>query len=649
MVMTCKNNHRSKVYLFLLTDLNQEENILETYTSIQPFIVYQEEGRREVIVTLPENFVDSEHVNAYPHRRVLPIDFTSEFDERSGELLTSTRRVAIENRLRLLSQQHIKNHQIGVPHVSMTVKFVDLTRTLGFKGARDEQLNLCDTVPIRFEKLGISTEAKITRVRWNVLKDSYDELHLGDIRPTLSDQIRTIVRDVNEVERDANNALVAANGSNTVFFGPNEPMPPLRVGDLWYRTDGIDTFMYSWNGAAWQFRISTVPDERIMNEIRENMETVNEKFDGLEPLLYFNDPISGERTRISAVAGGLQSAVFDARGESRITQLADRIDLSVRDISDMNRVVSQIHVNTDGIFLQGRQIRLTGQSYIEEAIIEDAHIINLNGSKITANSISAGAIATDAVIARTIATNAVTADKISANAVTAVKINSNAVITRTINAEAVTAAKIATNAVVARTINANAITADKIATGAVTADKLHADAIRVGFNAVGKSIQLHSNRIEFSRNGMRYGELTGEGWRFYQGNNHVSSIMNAVHFSNNLGFRGLGIALENHGAFIALGNQSSNAYGAALLINPTARIGNFAPGIHSSFPISLPAARTIGFGENNMEVDLGVRKIDDENCFFIGDKDNMCGIAFGKGKCYVVDEGKNYRVKDLMS
>src|SRR5699024_5884836 len=68
-----------------LIDLEQEEEIASTYTSIFPYSVYtpeREEGQvgeiEPVEVTLPEYFVDSEHVDKYSRRKILKVDFTSD-------------------------------------------------------------------------------------------------------------------------------------------------------------------------------------------------------------------------------------------------------------------------------------------------------------------------------------------------------------------------------------------------------------------------------------------------------------------------------------------------------------------------------------------------------------------------------------------
>lgn len=95
-----------------LTDLEQEENIQDTYTGIVPYW-YKEET--ETLVTLPEKVVMSDNADRFPFHRVLPHDFTSNFEqEPSAEAL------------RTAAQNYVRNNNIGIPKVSLDVSFVAL-------------------------------------------------------------------------------------------------------------------------------------------------------------------------------------------------------------------------------------------------------------------------------------------------------------------------------------------------------------------------------------------------------------------------------------------------------------------------------------------------------------------------------------------
>ena len=178
-----------------LVDLEQEENISATFTSVYPFAIYESEDASVETITLPEFIVDSEYINSYPNRRVLPVDFSGEFEGRP----TATE-------LRRLAKQFIIDNALGIPRVSISVSFVDLAR---MSGGAHEELNLCDTVPVYFEKLGIKTRAKVVRIEWNVLLSQYEKVEIGEIRGSLSDRINNIESNATNIQQITNAELIA--------------------------------------------------------------------------------------------------------------------------------------------------------------------------------------------------------------------------------------------------------------------------------------------------------------------------------------------------------------------------------------------------------------------------------------------------------
>lgn len=167
-----------------LIDLEQEENIASTYSSVVPVVT-----RDGIQYTLPEHFVDSEHLGNFPNRRTRTVDFGHRFEQ--GEEVTHAR-------LRELARDFIRDNDVGVPRVSLTLSYVDLSKAVG-SSARLEEVNLCDWVPVRFERLGIHTKAQVTKTIWNVLEGRYEEIRLGDARYTLGDRLNEMERGIRDV------------------------------------------------------------------------------------------------------------------------------------------------------------------------------------------------------------------------------------------------------------------------------------------------------------------------------------------------------------------------------------------------------------------------------------------------------------------
>ena len=74
-----------------------------------------------------------------------------------------------------------------MPKVSIKVSFVNLADTEEYKDLIPLQnVNLCDTVNVQFEKLGINTTAKIVETEYDVLKEKYISVQIGSLKSTLA-------------------------------------------------------------------------------------------------------------------------------------------------------------------------------------------------------------------------------------------------------------------------------------------------------------------------------------------------------------------------------------------------------------------------------------------------------------------------------
>lgn len=250
-----------------LTDLEQDEEIANTYTSIYPYSVITDEddSEKEEIITLPERYIDSQYIDNYARRKILTVDFSS------GEIKTV-------EQLRSRTERYIVENDVGVPRVNLRVKFIDLAKTLDYKHLKPvEEINLCDLVTIYFEKLNIMQKAKVIKTVWDVLLDRYESIELGEARASLSDSVNTIVDGkVDKVEERVNLVQVAANGKNKVLRGPQEPITGMSANDLWYKPVGDGEIeMYQWDGIVWRLIVSTAVNEEIDTRISDAKSTAD--------------------------------------------------------------------------------------------------------------------------------------------------------------------------------------------------------------------------------------------------------------------------------------------------------------------------------------------------------------------------------------
>ncbi|MBQ9211255.1 MAG: phage tail protein [Clostridia bacterium] len=160
-----------------MIDLKQEENNAEVCTAVYP---YYFSGEDNVLITLPEKVMQVGAAQGYS--RVLPVDLTSYFDG------TPT-----AEDLRTVARSYIEVNNVGVPKVNLTIKFVN-------QETEQDRVDLCDTVQVQFDKLGVSAYAKCIRAKWDTLKERYIEAELGTPKDNLAATIVTISKATKDLE-----------------------------------------------------------------------------------------------------------------------------------------------------------------------------------------------------------------------------------------------------------------------------------------------------------------------------------------------------------------------------------------------------------------------------------------------------------------
>ena len=189
-----------------LLDIEQEQSIIETYTSIFPFVKYQDEHdehkeKQDIILTLPEIVVDSPHASNFTHRRILKVDFSSDDKIRTVEKLRSE------------VNSYIKNNNVGVPKLNLKLSYQDLSKVSSvFGNTAIEVVDLCDTLKVYYEDIGIMNEnAKVIKVVWDVLLEENHELEIGDTRSNFNDttasQFEKLEKQADSLEEQLNKLL----------------------------------------------------------------------------------------------------------------------------------------------------------------------------------------------------------------------------------------------------------------------------------------------------------------------------------------------------------------------------------------------------------------------------------------------------------
>lgn len=163
-----------------MTDLKQEENCSNVYTAVYPFWYSDEWG----MIELPEKTLET--AGTYDYTRILPLDLSNDW-ENSYEW---DDQYPSEDEIRELAQNYIDKNNIGVPIVSLTVSFEQLSQTKEYEMmALLETVRLCDTVNVEFPLLGVSATSKCIKTTYNAMTNKYISIELGESQSTLSDTV----------------------------------------------------------------------------------------------------------------------------------------------------------------------------------------------------------------------------------------------------------------------------------------------------------------------------------------------------------------------------------------------------------------------------------------------------------------------------
>lgn len=179
-----------------LKDLKQESNIAECYTHLMPYAVYtvqDESGNsEEKYVYLAEKVIPLTEAEDIGHYKAFIMDFSDRFGD--NEEIT-------EEKLRAKATAYAAAADLGIPKVNITVSFVQLWQTEEYKNiAPLERVKLCDTVNVRFSKLGVSATSKVIKTVYNSLQEKYESVTLGDAKSSFANTVNKQQKAIQEIK-----------------------------------------------------------------------------------------------------------------------------------------------------------------------------------------------------------------------------------------------------------------------------------------------------------------------------------------------------------------------------------------------------------------------------------------------------------------
>ena len=225
-----------------LTDIEQDENISNVATGIYP---YWTDSEGNLVVC------DSKVVPApgtYDFTRIFPVDFSGDFEEQPTPAELQAR-----------AEQYVQDNDIGVPTVSISVSFVQLEQAEEYKDlALLEKCDLCDTVTVQFDALGVDAKAKIVKIVTDVLLERYDSVEIGSIQTNIADTIASQQQEIQQ--RPTTTAMqqavasatnwITGNNGGYVVFQRNAAGQPYEILVMDQPTIATATKVWRWNNGG---------------------------------------------------------------------------------------------------------------------------------------------------------------------------------------------------------------------------------------------------------------------------------------------------------------------------------------------------------------------------------------------------------------
>lgn len=358
-----------------LTGLEAKFDMSNVVTRIFPFVI-----KDDVLITIPNKYIDSPNINAYEYIKIEPVDFSGDENITDSTSLYNA------------SKNYFNSGGKDLPTVTMDVEFEPLWDTEEYKDlAVLELVGMGDTVTVRHTKMGIDVTAKVNRIEYDVIAQKNSAVGIGSVQAGLTDKVNKSTNMENAVKQAlnaANQAIVSANGKNNTYFGPNEPVGSFLEGDLWFKlVDDDFTQTYRFDGIQWQlivdmdvnaakkeaaeateraedaFNRANEATENAQKAIDEAQESFDKAQDALDTASAVNsiavDAVNVANTAKQNAQNALNKAsllesevdlisedLAEAGGkittiEQNINTITGELSLTVRTLSDLDGVVSE--------------------------------------------------------------------------------------------------------------------------------------------------------------------------------------------------------------------------------------------------------------------------------------------------------------------
>lgn len=342
-----------------------DQDIEGAYTSVYPYATYTPENQgngdggstsQQITVELPEKYVDGPYIGLYNERRVLIVDFSSNFKDKE---------VPTIDKLRRLAKEYAINNRLGLPKINTKIEYVDLSKTLDYKLTQIlEEAELCDIVPVYYPQIGLTSEdAKLTTIVYDVLLEQNDSVEVGVIgdgfkssmTSNLSGKIDDLANNQQRLVNTLPDYLLNAQGNKVWYNRPDNNEH--KVGDIWFEKNGLYDRMYVWNGSQWEKRIDTEDIDKVKKEVDKQI----------------SDAQTSTNQAIAQANAKAEEALKKAGTLPDTSKLSDQIKQQILNSPDLQNKVTEGVKSVDGDTIYSKIVSKVSKQFATRGEFENIY------------------------------------------------------------------------------------------------------------------------------------------------------------------------------------------------------------------------------------------------------------------------------------
>lgn len=231
-----------------LTDIKTDTNMANSYTAILPYAIDEEDDTPVHLIDGSAKTIAISDAPTYGEPRVLAVDLTDRFDLAEEDITSAT--------LQERANDYLAENDVKSISQNIEISFVQLWQTEEYKNiALLERVALCDTVTVRYEKLGVDVKAQVVKTVYNALNEKYEKIEIGNAKARLLDTLRAEAKEQGKkAVQESYSALQAAIDNATelitgqsgghVILNPDATGKPQEI--LIMDTEDIQTATKVW-------------------------------------------------------------------------------------------------------------------------------------------------------------------------------------------------------------------------------------------------------------------------------------------------------------------------------------------------------------------------------------------------------------------